>query len=966
MTGKQFNLTQRLVVASLGLVVIPVVVMGLLAVGSFLGFSRTITANSVGALEQEAIRNLQAGSRSDRDTIESFVRGIQHDTLKMAQSGNLRNYVEALAGRSDTWNQTATTEAGRILEGIRMMCQAQQALLEKALRDDLAVAARLLEQAGPITPTGAEETWPAIDQFTKASQTLTLPALQIGAQAIGQNNSFDKPAPVVDDVQQLVGAACTIFQRMNAAGDMLRVATNVRDTEGRRAIGTFIPAVGADGKPNPIIHAVMQGETYVGRAFVVNAWYLAAYQPIRDAQGGILGMLFVGVPEQESAAMLQSAVKMKIGASGYPFIMDSSGVLLVHPRPELVGKNVITDLRLEALREALTQKSATEHRTVNYTFENRQKFIIYTYYQPWDMIICASGYWDEMSRHAAETAWKALREEWLAFDAIATLETPTGRKPLYSQIRYLDRAGTEVLVIKNGRVADKLGTRAGVEWFEAARKIPAGATYVTRVELAQNTSEPEIRVATPVFIGSELQGVVVLNANWQLTRDLLNERVYGQTGYPFILDESGTIVTHPRITLKDNVNLLEGQNTQLADAIHAMLRTGQASGGRYQMDGRENAVVFQPLSLGGRTYCIATVCPVNEIMGLAETIRNQAHRRTITLLGWIGGSVAGLGILGCLVGLLVSSGIARPLRRLTATLGETADQTRAASAQVAGASQSLAQATTEQAASLEETSASLEQISAMTRQTAQGAGDADRLMQETRQNVNKGMEAMRRMSAEIMKIKTSSDQTAKIIKTIDEIAFQTNLLALNAAVEAARAGEAGKGFAVVAEEVRNLARRSAEAARETARMIEEAKQNADAGTSVAEAVAARLGEIQASAEKAASQIAEISRSARQQAQGIEQITGAVGQMDQAVQSGAASAEESASAAEELSSQAETLNAMVGQLNGIVGATAAAQPGRRIADGGRAPAAEGQLTEGRARIGGRTVRQLPAASPYPRA
>jgi hypothetical protein len=133
-----------------------------------------------------------------------------------------------------------------------------------------------------------------------------------------------------------------------------------------------------------------------------------------------------------------------------------------------------------------------------------------------------SGYWDEMSRHAAETAWKACGKS-------GSLSMPSQRskRNRAQAVIFADSLsgprGTEVLVIKNGRVADKLGTRAGVEWFEAARKIPAGATYVTRVELAQNTSEPEIRVATPVFIGSELQGVVVLNANWQLTRDLLNE-----------------------------------------------------------------------------------------------------------------------------------------------------------------------------------------------------------------------------------------------------------------------------------------------------------------------------------------------------------------------------------------------------------------------------------------------------------
>ena len=179
---------------------------------------------------------------------------------------------------------------------------------------------------------------------------------------------------------------------------------------------------------------------------------------------------------------------------------------------------------------------------------------------------------------------------------------------------------------------------------------------------------------------------------------------------------------------------------------------------------------------------------------------------------------------------------------------------------------------------------------------------------------------MTRMSAAIDDIKQSSDQTAKIIKTIDEIAFQTNLLALNAAVEAARAGEAGKGFAVVAEEVRNLAQRSAEAARTTADMIEGSVKNADNGVGISKEVAETLGEIAEGNRKVNDLVGEISAASNEQSQGIEQISTAVTQMDQITQSNAANAEESASASEELSAQAEELTNMVRDLQAVVGST----------------------------------------------
>jgi len=238
------------------------------------------------------------------------------------------------------------------------------------------------------------------------------------------------------------------------------------------------------------------------------------------------------------------------------------------------------------------------------------------------------------------------------------------------------------------------------------------------------------------------------------------------------------------------------------------------------------------------------------------------------------------------------------------------EQVASASNQISAGSQTLAQGASEQASALEEISSSLQEMASMTKQNASNAKEARGLAEAARIVADKGVESMNRLSEAMDKIKMSSDETAKIVKTIDEIAFQTNLLALNAAVEAARAGDAGKGFAVVAEEVRNLAMRSAEAAKNTANLIEESVKNAEGGVSINHEVMKNLEEINEQVNKVSEVMAEIAAASDQQSQGIEQVNVAVGQMDQITQQNAANSEESASAAEELSSQAQEMQGMV--------------------------------------------------------
>lgn len=273
---------------------------------------------------------------------------------------------------------------------------------------------------------------------------------------------------------------------------------------------------------------------------------------------------------------------------------------------------------------------------------------------------------------------------------------------------------------------------------------------------------------------------------------------------------------------------------------------------------------------------------------------------------------------------LIIRGITAILRRVSASLGDASAQVASASSQVSASSQSLAQGSNEQAASLEETSASLEEMASMTTRNAENAAQAKAISTETRNAADAGVKNMDAMRSAMGEIKSSSDEIAKIVKTIDEIAFQTNILALNAAVEAARAGEAGAGFAVVAEEVRALAQRSAAAAKETAGKIETAIQKSNQGVKISGGVAQSLGEILEKARQLEGVVSEIAQASNDQNQGIQQVNNAVGQMDRVTQSNAGNAEETAAAAEELNAQAAALRENVADLQRLAGRAASVE------------------------------------------
>ncbi|MGA3117404.1 MAG: methyl-accepting chemotaxis protein [Syntrophobacteraceae bacterium] len=388
--------------------------------------------------------------------------------------------------------------------------------------------------------------------------------------------------------------------------------------------------------------------------------------------------------------------------------------------------------------------------------------------------------------------------------------------------------------------------------------------------------------------------------------------------YVFGFDKLITYTSEP-----DKANSLLSESIKspsLIQELNDMLATGKRSEAGFdeQRDGSHYQSLLRPLLNEKRCqHCHGSSRSTLGGLLVEQKSDNmftaiQAMRYKNILIGLLGSLAVALVLI-----LMVSKLVDRPIRQVVSGLNETAENAWAAASAVAKMSEQMAGGTASQAAAIEETSSSLEEMSAMTIQNAENATQADKLMHQV-EGITSGAEnSMNKLMEFMQEISSASDKTQKIIKTIDEIAFQTNLLALNAAVEAARAGEAGAGFAVVADEVRNLAMRAAEAARNTAALIEGNVTMIQTGADLAKSMSGEFSQVASSVSKASSLAKEISAASQEQAQGVQQINKAVAGVDKVVQENAANAEEAATTSTQMQEQAEHMLDFVNRLVALV-------------------------------------------------
>ncbi len=477
--------------------------------------------------------------------------------------------------------------------------------------------------------------------------------------------------------------------------------------------------------------------------------------------------------------------------------------------------------------------------------------------------------------------------------AVAKLEILQKLYPYYERINLTNLAGLAV-ASSDPKASGKLNI-SDREYFQDALK---GKLTVSEVVIGKTTGMPVAMITTPVKDGDKIIGALsaVLDMSY-FSKACIDPVKIGKRGYAYVYGPDGLILSHPdsALVFKKKINEFDfgRQFVSLKQGVLA------------HMEGDVGKITaFGPIEGLNITVCVTDF--VDELLAPIRGVR------WISLL-LSAGTVISVGLIIFLVGRFVT----RPIDRSVSDLSKASDEVAAASNQVSKASTNVSEGASEQAASIEETTSSLEEMASMTRQNAENSNQANRLMAETRDTIVQASRSMGELMNSMADISRSSEETSKIIKTIDEIAFQTNLLALNAAVEAARAGEAGAGFAVVAEEVRNLAMRAADAARNTAGLLQDTVAKVKLGSGVVEKTEQEFSKIASGASKMAGLVDEIAAASNEQAQGIQQISAAVSQMDKVVQQNAANAEESASASEQLHAQAQQMKELIRELNGLI-------------------------------------------------
>ncbi|WP_412479155.1 Cache 3/Cache 2 fusion domain-containing protein [Azonexus sp. IMCC34839] len=825
------------------------------------------------------------------------------------------------------------------------------------------------------------------EPFSLDANAGNTPLLKNGARVLNAQSAE------VDRFTAATSAVATLF--VKSGDDYYRVSTSVKKEDGSRAVGTALD------RRHPAYAKLKAGESFVGKAILFGKDYYTSYQPIKDASGNVIGASFVGFDFTGQMAKLKDRIKaIKVGETGYVFVLDMSegealGRLLVHPTKE--GQSILNQ-KDESGREFIKDFIAAKGGVTRYPWRNeelgettaREKIVVGEPFQEWGWLAAGSTYVDELKRDAVTISMTVVGAIVIALLVMAAVLFWQIRRmvsdPIHTVNDVLDRVAQGEYGAKCDISLDRpdevghlvrtlttMQTRMGFEVAETKRvaeeslRLKIGLDNVaTNVMLANSqleiiymnhslmkmfeVAESAIKTALPNFDRHKLIGanIDVFHKNPAHQRGMLS-RLSGAHSAEIVLgDRTFSLTVTP---------VIDEHGTRLGYAVEWRDRTGEV------LIERQVAAVIAEASRGNLEARLDTSSLNGFFLALGNGINDllSSNNKVLTDLGATFHRLAEgdltikmeQGYVGALAEAVDNANrTIDSMREIVGSIKEATDAINTAAKEIASGNQDLSSRTEEQASSLEETASSMEQLTSTVKQNADNAKQANELAGNAQLVAVKGGEVVGQVVDTMSAIHQSSSKIADIIGVIDGIAFQTNILALNAAVEAARAGEQGRGFAVVATEVRNLAQRSAAAAKEIKGLISDSVEKVEAGNKLVDQAGRTMEEVVSSIKRVAKIMSDISDASREQSSGIEQVSLAVSQMDEVTQQNAALVEEAAAAAESLEEQA----------NNLANAVSVFKVGGELALAGSAvKRGAGLDTSGRNQLGRKSAQLLPAAS-----